>query len=263
MNILSYITWDASPIIFSLGPITARWYSLMFAITFVVGYAILQKMFDNERSKIRLDTLAIFIMVGTVAGARLGHCLFYEPVYYLSHPSEIFKVWNGGLASHGGAIGILLAIWLFTKSAKNYSFIWIVDRVVIVVALGGLFIRTGNFFNSEILGKPTDLPWAIIFSSVDYLPRHPSMLYEGLAYFGIFIFLYRKYLKEKFSPKPGMLFGLFLFLVFSARFVLEFTKEIQSSFEANLPIDMGQILSMPFAIAGIIIIYLAKKGKFA
>ena len=263
MNILSYITWDASPIIFSLGPITARWYSLMFAITFVAGYAILQKMFDNERSKIRLDTLAIFIMVGTVAGARLGHCLFYEPAYYLSHPSEIFKVWNGGLASHGGAIGILLAIWLFTKSAKNYSFIWIVDRVVIVVALGGLFIRTGNFFNSEILGKPTDLPWAIIFSSVDSLPRHPSMLYEGLAYFGIFIFLYRKYLKEKFSPKPGMLLGLFLFLVFSARFVLEFTKEIQSSFEANLPIDMGQILSLPFAIAGIIIIYLAKKGRFS
>jgi len=262
MNILSYITWDVSPIIFSVGPITARWYSLMFALTFFAGYKIMQKMLDNEKSKMRLDTLLIFVVIGTVVGARLGHCLFYEPVHYLSNPIEIFRVWKGGLASHGGAIGILLAIWFFSKGKRNYSFIWIVDRVVIVVALGGLFIRTGNFFNSEIIGKPTDLPWAVIFSSVDNLPRHPSMLYEGLVYFGIFIFLYKKYLKEKFSPMPGMLFGLFLVLVFSARFILEFTKEVQSSFEANLPIDMGQILSLPFVIAGFIIIFLAKKGKF-
>lgn len=222
----------------------------------------MQKILYNEKSKIRLETLATFILLGTIIGARLGHCLFYDPSYFLANPIEIFKVWTGGLASHGGAIGILLAIWLFTKSEKNCSFIWIVDRVVIVVALGGLLIRTGNFFNSEIIGKPTDLPWAIIFSSVDNLPRHPSMLYEALIYFGIFIFLYRKYLKEKFSPKPGMLFGLFLILIFSARFILEFTKEVQSSFETNLLIDMGQILSLPFIIAGFIIIYLSRKGKF-
>lgn len=264
MDISSYFIWDVSPTIFTLGPIALKWYSLLFAITFVVGYNIMQKIFINER-KVEEDVykLLIYVVIGTVIGARLGHCLFYQPEYYLANPIEIFQLWYGGLASHGGAIGILLAIWYFTKKKKKYSFIWVVDRVVIVVALGGLFIRTGNFFNSEIIGMPTDLPWAIIFASVDNLPRHPSMLYEALVYFGIFIFLYRKYIKEKFSPMPGMLFGLFLFLVFGARFLLEFTKEIQSPFEANLPIDMGQILSLPFIIAGIIFIVLSKKNTFS
>ena len=263
MSFLSYITWSPSPDIFSFGIITLKWYSLMFALTFFMGFMIISKIFDNERKNIDdVFALAAYVFIGTVIGARLGHCLFYEPEYYLSNPAEMLKVWKGGLASHGGAIGILLAIRAFTKRKKYYSFIWLVDRVVIVVALGGLFIRTGNFFNSEILGKPTDLPWAVVFSLFDNLPRHPSMLYEAFVYFGIFIFLYRKYLKEKFSPKPGMLFGLFLVLIFSARFLIEFTKEYQSAFEANLPIDMGQILSLPFIIAGIVIIFLSKKGRF-
>ena len=263
MDISSYIIWDVSPTIFTLGPISVKWYSFLFALTFAVGYKILQKMFTNEKKDpTDVDKLVVYIVIGVIVGARLGHCLFYAPDYYLTNPLEILYVWKGGLASHGGAIGILLAIWAFIKNKKGYSFIWIVDRVVVVVALGGLFIRTGNFFNSEIIGKPTDLPWAIIFTSVDNLPRHPSMLYEALIYFGIFIFLYRKYLKEKFSPKSGMLFGLFLILIFSARFLLEFTKEIQSPFEANLLIDMGQILSLPFIIAGIIIIIMSNKKYF-
>jgi len=263
MNILSYITWSTSPVIFEIGIISIKWYSLMFAITFVVGYFIMSKIFIEERkAKEDLDVLFIYVLIGTMVGARLGHCLFYSPSYYLSNPIEIFSIWKGGLASHGGAIGILLAIWLYSKKRKGLSFIWVVDRVVIVVALGGLFIRTGNFFNSEIVGIPTDLPWAVIFTKNNDIPRHPTMLYEGLVYFGIFIFLFRKYWKEKSSLQPGMLFGLFLVLVFTARFLLEFIKEYQSSFEASLPIDMGQILSLPFIIAGIIIINYSRKGYF-
>jgi prolipoprotein diacylglyceryl transferase len=263
MNSLLYITWTVSPEIFVIGPITIKWYSLLFAVTFLVGYIILQKIFCNEgKPKSDLDSLAVYVMVGTILGARLGHCLFYDPDYYLSHPVEILQVWKGGLASHGGVIGILIAIWAFSKKTGYYSFLWVVDRVVIVAALAGLFIRTGNFFNSEIIGKPTDLPWAVIFTSVDDLPRHPSMLYEALVDSGIFVFLYCKYVRDNFFPKPGMLFGLFLSSVFTARFLLEFTKEIQSPFEANLLLNMGQILSLPCIFTGFILIFLSHKGTF-
>jgi prolipoprotein diacylglyceryl transferase len=252
---LTYITSHLTPDIFSIGPITIRWYSLLFATTFVAGYIILQKFFKKEGKNVAdIDILAVYVMIGTIIGARLGHCLFYSPEYYLSHPEEILMVWKGGLASHGGAIGILFSIFLFTKKKKNYTFLWVVDRVVVVVALGGLFIRTGNLFNSEIYGNQTNVPWAVIFPLRDALPRHPSQVYEALAYFVIFIILLLIYKKNDRTPKPGFLFGLFLVLVFSARFLLEFLKEIQSDFEATLPIDMGQILSIPFIALGIIMI---------
>ncbi|MDR0926497.1 MAG: prolipoprotein diacylglyceryl transferase [Ignavibacteria bacterium] len=252
---LGYITNTLSPEIFSIGIISIKWYSLLFALTFVVGYAILQWFFKREgRNSADVDKLVVYIMIGTVIGARLGHCLFYAPDYYLAHPEEILMVWKGGLASHGGAIGILLAIWLFVHKNKDYTYLWIVDRVVIAVALGGLFIRTGNYFNSEIYGKVTDVPWAVVFAVRDNLPRHPSQIYEAIAYFAIFLILLSVYRKSGNAPKSGLLFGLFLVLIFSVRFVLEFTKEIQSSFEADLPIDMGQILSIPFILVGIFFI---------
>ena len=180
---LAYIDWSVGPDIIDIGIIKIRWYGLLFALSFVLGYQIMLKVFKYEgHTQKQLDSLTIFMILGTVIGARLGHCLFYEPGYYLSNPLEILKVWNGGLASHGAALGIIFSLFLFSKKHKTISFPWILDRIVIVVALSGFFIRTGNFFNSEIIGVPTDLPWAVIFHRIDELPRHPSQVYEAFAY---------------------------------------------------------------------------------
>ncbi|MBR3091064.1 MAG: prolipoprotein diacylglyceryl transferase, partial [Bacteroidetes bacterium] len=161
MNFLLYLRWSVSPEILHFGNISVRWYGLLFALTFIVGYEILAYIFRKENVDVKkLDVLTIYIVLGTVIGARLGHCLFYSPSYYLSNPIEIIKIWEGGLASHGGAIGIIFAIWLFVRRNRSFSMLWILDRLVIVVALGGLFIRTGNFFNSEIYGLPSTAPWA-------------------------------------------------------------------------------------------------------
>jgi prolipoprotein diacylglyceryl transferase len=194
------------------------------------------------------------MIFGTVIGARLGHCLFYNPEYYLSNPIEIFKVWEGGLASHGAAIGILTAIYLFAKKKKNYPMLWTLDRIVIVVALAGTFIRLGNLFNSEIIGTPTEVSWAFVFTAVDDIPRHPAQLYESIAYFIIFLILLFIYYKGIEKNKNGLLFGLFLLLVFTFRFFVEFLKENQSGFEESLVLNMGQLLSIPFVIVGIVFI---------
>jgi len=261
---LAYIVSELSPEIFSIGIITVRWYSLLFATTFVVGYIIMHYIYKLENKNVDdLDVLGFYVIIGTIIGARLGHCLFYEPEYYFLNPIEMLKIWKGGLASHGGAIGILTAIWIYSKKKPNYSFLWTVDRVVIVVALGGLFIRLGNFFNSEVYGLPTDVPWAVVFASLqDNLPRHPTQIYEALTYFLIFILLFVIYKKSKSAPKDGLLFGIFLVLVFASRFMWEFLKEVQSDFEHNLLLDMGQILSIPFILLGVaMIIYSQKKSK--
>ncbi len=264
MDILAFFRWDMSPEIFSFSFISIRWYGLLYALTFVVGYQILLYIFNKEKvdSKI-LDSLTIYVILGTIIGARLGHCLFYDPSYYLSNPIEIIKIWEGGLASHGGAIGIILSIWLFTRKHKknNISMLWILDRLVIVVALGGLFIRIGNFFNSEIYGIPTNVPWAVIFSLNDEIPRHPTQLYEGFVYFIIFLLLFSLYKKTNLKNiKQGFLFGLFLVLTFTTRFLLEFLKEVQSSFENNMFLDMGQILSIPFILIGLFFVF--RKNKY-
>jgi phosphatidylglycerol:prolipoprotein diacylglycerol transferase len=260
--ILAFIEWSISPEIFHLGPISVRWYGFLFAMAFVAGYFIMTWVFKKEkRPQPDLEQLSVYMIFGTVIGARLGHCLFYNPTYYLSNPIEILKVWEGGLASHGAAIGILVAVYLFSKKKKNYSFLWIIDRIVIVVALAGTFIRLGNLFNSEIIGKPTDVAWAFIFTSVDDFPRHPTQLYESIAYLIIFLILLFIYYKGFEKNRSGLLFGLFLVLVFTFRFFVEFLKENQSGFEAGMSLNMGQLLSIPFVLAGIFFITRSFKTK--
>ena len=261
-TILAFIEWSVNPEIFHLGPIHVRWYGLLFASAFVAGYAILTWVFKKEGKKQEdLEQLAVYMIFGTVIGARLGHCLFYNPEFYLTHPLEILKVWEGGLASHGAAIGILIALYIFSKKKKSYTMLWTLDRIVIVVALGGSFIRLGNLFNSEIIGKPTDVPWAFIFTSVDNVPRHPTQIYESLAYLIVFLILIFIYAKGFEKNRSGLLFGLFLVLVFTFRFFVEFLKEDQSSFEAGMALNMGQLLSIPFVIAGIVFIVRSFKLK--
>jgi prolipoprotein diacylglyceryl transferase len=259
---LAYFTWNISPEILQIGPVAIRWYGLLFALAFVLGYSIMSKIYIQEkRTQKDMEALTVTMIVGTIVGARLGHCLFYDPVHYLAHPFEIIKVWEGGLASHGAAIGIILALYYYVKKRPKFSLLWILDRVVIVVALAGFLIRMGNFFNSEILGSPANVPWAVIFSRIDSIPRHPAQLYEALIYLSIFLYLYLTYRNRKGRIGNGFFFGLFLILVFGFRFIIEFVKDVQSSWETTLPLDMGQILSLPFILVGIYFVFRAYKIK--
>ena len=237
-SILIYMHWNINPEIFHIDGFFIRYYSIMFVLAFGCSYLLLSKIFLLENKNIALlNHLTIYIFLGTLIGARLGHCFFYEWDYYKTKPWEIilpFHIQNGqfeftgyqGLASHGGAIGILMAVWLYKRKYKMNIF-WLLDRLSIAIALSGFFIRLGNFFNSEIIGKPTDVPWAIVFEKVDDLPRHPSMLYEAGCYLIIFFVLISLYKKKIQQLIPGFLLGIFLVLVFSARFFIEFTKENQ------------------------------------
>lgn len=260
--ILSFITWNVDPEIFRIGSFAVRWYGLLFALGFVFGYIIMGKIFKWEKVPPEmLDKITTYMVVGTVVGARLGHCLFYQPVHYLSNPIEILKVWEGGLASHGAALGILFAIYLFTRKVHK-PYLWVMDRIVIVVALAGFFIRMGNLMNSEIYGNETSLPWGFIFVRWgEIVPKHPTQIYEGLSYLLIFVLIYRIYLNKKAKLKHGLVFGIFLILLFTARFFIEFIKEPQVGFEANMVLNMGQILSIPFIFLGIFLLYRALKLK--
>lgn len=262
MIILSYITWNVGPELLNIGPFSVRWYGLLFALAFVVGYKIFQWMYKRENQpESDIEQLAIYMILGVVIGARLGHVLFYNPTYYFENPLEILMVWKGGLASHGASIGILIAIYLYVRK-KKVGFLWQMDRIVIVVAIGGSFIRLGNLFNSEIIGKASDVPWAFIFTRVDNVPRHPAQLYESLGYLVIFLILFFIYKKKYKQLNDGFLFGLFLILLFTFRFFVEFLKEVQSPFEKGLALDMGQLLSLPFVILGVIlIVYSLKPNK--
>lgn len=264
------ITWNVDPEIFSLGQLSIRWYGLLFASAFLSGYIVFTRYLTTDRlNSEMLDQLLIYVAVGTVLGARLGHCFFYEPDYFLANPLEILKIWKGGLASHGAAIGILLAIWLYIRKYK-LSFLWLIDRIVIIVALAGAFIRLGNLFNSEIYGLPTDLPFGIEFvrdrlydsNTGELLPtvaRHPTQLYEAIAYLIIFSILLTFYRKKKMEVRDGYIFGVFMILLFSARFLIEFVKNDQVAFEAGMQINMGQVLSLPFILAGVLMILWTKK----
>lgn len=260
--ILNSITWDVNPDIVSFWGLTIRYYGVLFASAFFFGYLIMQKIFKKEGLTVELlDKLTVYVALGTIIGARLGHCLFYDPSFYLQHPIEILKIWRGGLASHGAAIGILIALYYFSKKNKK-PYLWILDRIVIVVALAGFFIRMGNLMNSEIYGIPTKLPWGFIFvRNGEVIPKHPTQIYEALSYLLIFILLYSIYNKKGTNVRQGLIFSIFLILLFTVRFLIEFIKEVQVDFEQTMALNMGQWLSIPFILIGIYLLYRSYKQK--
>jgi phosphatidylglycerol---prolipoprotein diacylglyceryl transferase len=264
---LDFITWTARPDIFILGGWEVRWYGLSFAIGFYLGLIMMTKMFSSEKVKDTwADTLFVYVIAATVIGARLGHVFFYAWDYYSVHPWEIIMVWKGGLASHGGSIGIILAIWMYSKFVTKRNMLWTLDRLAVPVALVSAMIRTGNLMNHEIYGHPTDLPWGFRFiENVTYwqhgaapifsVPSHPTQIYEALCYLITFVILYLLYWKNDTAKhKEGLMLGIFLIGIFLTRFLIEFIKEVQEPFEKGWALNMGQWLSIPFIIAGIILI---------
>ncbi len=261
LSFLQYITWDVSPEILDTEYFSIRWYGLLFALGFLLGQQILIYIFKKEGKPERdVETLTVFMVLSTIIGARLGHCLFYEPEYYLANPVKILKIWEGGLASHGATIGILFALWLYARKKKDQSYLWVVDRIVITVALAGGLIRLGNLMNSEIIGKPTDVPWAFVFTAVDQQPRHPAQLYEAISCFILFGFLFWLWNRRKAKTPEGSLLGIFLIYIFGLRFVYEFLKENQVDFENNMALNMGQWLSIPAVLGGIFVLLIANRN---
>ncbi len=249
------IHWNMDPEIFRIGFLAIRWYGLMFAMSFLVGSFIGSWIFKREnKSPESLDRILLYLLLGTVIGARLGECLFYNPSYYLANPIEIFKIWKGGLASHGAGVGLFVSVYLYARNTPGQTYIWILDRGCIVVALSGCFIRLGNLFNSEIIGRPTEGSWGFVFHRIDTIPRHPTQLYESFIYFCIFLILTTIYIKVDLNKIPGLLIGPFLILIFGSRFAVEFLKENQVGFESNLAFNMGQFLSIPMILIGVIIL---------
>lgn len=260
----STIIWDADPVIFQWEFLTLRWYGVFFGFAFIFGAISAMWILKRESKPTEsLDSIMIHMMVGTLIGARLGHCLFYDPVFYLGNPLEIVKIWKGGLASHGAGVGIILSLYLYSRKNPDQPFFWILDRAGISIALGCSLIRLGNLFNSEILGKPTASGWGIIFKRVDLIPRHPAQLYESAAYFIIFLLLLTLYLKTNAGEKPGLLSGVTLLTLLPARLFIELFKENQAAFESGWFLNMGQILSFPFILFGVYLIVRAvkKSGK--
>lgn len=288
--LLNYITWDVDPVLFSLGPLQVRWYGLLWAVGFLIGYFVMRGIYRREKmTDDSLDKLLVYMLLSTVIGARLGHCLFYEPKEYLANPISMLYIWEGGLASHGGAIGILVGLWLYVRSynkskkekdnLQKINYIWILDRIVVAVCLVGALIRVGNVMNHEIYGTPTSLPWGFVFMRgaeqfcgtfdnytqctswasccppSEWLPCHPTGLYEAffcLVAMGILLWMYYK--RDLGHKQPGLMFGTFLIIIFGSRILIEFLKNVQVAFEENMTFDMGQWLSVPFVVIGIVMI---------
>ena len=288
--LLNYITWDVDPVLFSLGPLQVRWYGLLWALGFLIGYFVMRGIYRREKmTDDSLDKLLVYMLLSTVIGARLGHCLFYEPKEYLANPISMLYIWEGGLASHGGAIGILVGLWLYVRSynkskkekdnLQKINYIWILDRIVVAVCLVGALIRVGNVMNHEIYGTPTSLPWGFVFMRgaeqfcgtfdnytqctswasccppSEWLPCHPTGLYEAffcLVAMGILLWMYYK--RDLGHKQPGLMFGTFLIIIFGSRILIEFLKNVQVAFEENMTFDMGQWLSVPFVVIGIVMI---------
>ncbi len=257
---MHHIVWNIDPVIFSLGPLHPRWYGVFFTLGFLLGYEIMVRIYRREgRNLGNLSDLLVYLMIGTVIGARLGHVFLYQPDYYLAHPWEIPMIWEGGLASHGGFAGVMIALYFYLKKHRDMSFLQLADRLAIPCLLAAAMIRIGNFFNSEILGTPSNLPWAIVFARVDNIPRHPAMLYEALAYFLVFCALFIAYWKTTIIQYPGRVLGISLATCFLARFLIEFVKENQVPFENAMLFNMGQLLSIPFILAGLYLIYASRR----
>lgn len=261
INFLSFITWNVNPEIFSLGPLSIRWYGLLFASGFLIGYYIGEKMLKSEGVDQKwLDSLFFYLIIATVIGARLGHVFFYGWDYYSQNPKEIFMIWHGGLASHGGALGIIIAMYIHSRKVTKRTVLWTLDRVAVPTALVGAFIRTGNLMNSEIYGIETNLPWGFIFErNGELMAKHPTQIYEALAYLLAFAILMFLYWKTNSKNRPGLLLGAFFVLIFTARLFIEFIKEDQEAFEAGMTLNMGQWLSIPFVVLGVFLIIRALK----
>jgi len=259
MDLLAFIHWNVSPEIFSLGPIHVRWYGLLFAVGFLFGYNHGEKMFKHENIDLKwLESLFIYLIVATIIGARLGHVFFYGWDYYSQHPIEILYVWQGGLASHGGVLGIIVAMIIWSMKVSKRNLLWVLDRVVVPSVFVGALIRFGNLMNSEIYGMPTTLPWGFIFErNHETIAKHPTQIYESLSYLFTFGVLLYMYWKTKAKDYQGLLVGVFFIFVFGTRFLIEFIKEVQEPFEKGMSLDMGQWLSIPFILTGIILIILA------
>lgn len=271
---LNFITWTVSPVLID-SFISIRWYGLAFAIGFWIGYEIVWRMFRHEGAPERwIGTLFIYVVVATIIGSRLGHVFFYDWEYYSHHLIDIFKIWEGGLASHGGTIAIVIAIFIYARFVTHRSPLWTFDRLVIPIALVGALIRLGNLMNHEIYGAETDLPWGFRF--VDNLgawmhgaepvftaPSHPTQIYEALCYLILFAVLMWMYWRRNAQRRPGLIFGIFFTVLFTSRFFIEFIKNVQEPWEVGLReacgMDMGQLLSIPFIIAGICLIIYAMR----
>ena len=271
MNLLNYIIWNPS---IEFGPF--RWYGLCWLVGLALAYLLVKQLYKEQKIKDELfDPLFFYCFIGILLGARLGHCIFYEPDYFLTSVKGFVEMfipirfmaeggWKfvgyQGLASHGGTLGLIIALWLYVRKTKLS--IWrVLDNIAIATGTTACFIRLGNLMNSEIIGKITDVPWAFIFERVDMMPRHPGQLYEAIAYAILFFIMW--YLHKRMPEKigTGWYFGFCLFYIFTFRFFIEYTKEIQEAFEASLPLDMGQILSIPFIIIGLICMFRKQKAS--
>ena len=275
-NLLNYIVWDPDPILAHLGPISIRYYATCWMVGLLLGYLMMHRLYKEQKlGEDKFEPLFIYLFVGILAGARLGHCIFYQPEYFLTqwdHVVEMFipmhhmadGSWKftgyEGLASHGGVLGLFIAIWLYCRKTKVDGWT-LLDNMGIISGITACFIRLANLMNSEIIGKPSDVPWAFVFERVDMLPRHPGQLYEAIAYlilFFIMIYLYKNYSKKLHR---GFFFGLCLTYIFTFRFFIEFLKENQEDFENSMMFNMGQWLSVPFIIIGVYFMFFYDKKK--
>ena len=266
---LLFVHWNMNPEIFRIGGFAVRWYGVLFVSGFILGYWMFTKFCQKERVDTKmLDPLLFTLLIGTLVGSRLGHCIFYQPEYYFGSWKgflEIFQIWKGGLASHGGAMMLVLCmIWFAHKYGSKYhvDFMWLVDHLAIAVAFAGAFIRLGNLCNSEIYGDVTSLPWGFIFERRgETEPKHPTQIYESLSYFILGLILVWIYVKRLNKTYRGTFIGIFFIVCFGMRFLIEFIKEPQVEFEESMTLDMGQWLSMPFVILGIASLVWAYKKK--
>lgn len=254
------LVWNVDPVFISIAGLSIHWYGLLFAGAILTGQQLMKWIYQQEGLATEpLDSLLTYVVVGVIVGARLGHCLFYDPAYYLSFPLKILAIWEGGLASHGGFIGLLISIALYVRKYQ-VNYLWLIDRLVICTALFGIFVRSANFINSEIIGKATHAGWGVIFSRIDNVARHPAQLYEAIAYSFIFVILLSIYRKYKANTPNGQLLALFLILMAIVRFTIEMVKTQQAAYVFDIGLNTGQLLTIPFFFIGIYLLFKCKNS---
>lgn len=270
MQLFDSVTWTADPVLFDIGFFSLRWYALMFIVGFFIGSKLMEVYYKHDGvNPEKVYTLFLYCFIGTIIGARLGHCLFYDPGYYLANPIEMLKTWKGGLASHGGTLGVFLAVLVYARR-DHRSALWVLDRLGIAVAPVAALIRVGNLFNHEIYGHVTSMPWGFRFienvgawshgAELKYTePCHPTQIYEALCYLAVFAINAYLYYKTDARNRRGLLLGVFFTGVFGSRFLIEYVKNVQVPFEKGMILDMGQILSIPFIVGGIWLIVRAMR----